>query len=126
MAEKSELRLISFRIPQDLLTRIDNIAGAKGDSRTQVIEELLRDSIEHEEQLVRAMTDPIVGPAILSALAKPEVMRALTSSLRQDLTDEQLQLFQRATESISAVVTSSTPAPKVTPRRRPPTKKGKR
>ena len=120
MASPASLRLISLRLPADLLTRVDQIAGAKGESRTASIERLIRDGIDDEENFVRMATDPVVGPAIFGAFAKPEVVRALMQALRQDLTDEQLDLFQRGVSTLDQQLHAKpAAATAATPRRRP-------
>lgn len=120
---KTDLRLISLRLPADLLGRVDALAGAKHETRSAMIEHLLRDAIDSEELLVRAMTDPIVAPAILGAMAQPEVLRAMTATMRQQLTDEQLQLFTKSMHALEQQTRTPAAAKAATPRRRPKQKK---
>lgn len=96
MVTTGNLRLISMRISDDLLKRVDALAGAQHITRSAAIESLLASAIEDTELSVRMMTDPVVGRAILGAIATPEVLRALTAAMRSELTDDQLQLFSRS------------------------------
>lgn len=122
----TDLRLISMRLREDLLRRVDALAAAQHLTRSAVIEQLLLKSIEEDEIGIQVLTDPIVGRALLGAIAKPEVLRAMTGVIRSELTDEQLHLFTRAMASLDSHL-AKRPAPlpgtPATPRRG---RKGKR
>lgn len=88
--------VVTLYLTIDLVKRIDRIASARDLSRSKYIEQALESSITDDEVTVQALTDPVIGPAFMSAFAKPEVLRAMSATLKQDLNDEQLSLFQRA------------------------------
>lgn len=96
--------LLTIYIDVDLVKRIDRLSSSEDVSRSKYVERVLADSIEQEELTVRTMTDPVVAPAMMKALASPEVMRAMLSMIRQDLTDEQLSLFQQTMHAASEQV----------------------
>jgi hypothetical protein len=118
----TDLRLISTRFPADLVRRIDALAAAQRQTRAAVMERLLLDSLDQAELSVRALTDPLIGPALAGALAKPGVLRALMATLREDLKPEQMQMFGNALQALEvagAKAAKLTTAHAVTPRQRP-------
>lgn len=91
--------IVSLYFDSDLVKRIDRLAASHDISRSKYIERVVAESIEDDEIAVRVMTDPVVAPAMLSALAKPEILRAMTGLLREQLSDEQLNLFSQVMHS---------------------------
>jgi metal-responsive CopG/Arc/MetJ family transcriptional regulator len=87
--------IVSLYFDTDLVKRIDRLAASQDVSRSKWIEAIVSERIDDEEMTVRVMTDPVVAPAMMSALAKPEILRAMTSIMREQLTDEQLSLFSQ-------------------------------
>jgi hypothetical protein len=112
-------------ITADLKERLEKLARFEELSVSRLVGKLLRDSVEQEELVVKAMSDPVLGPAMASAFARPEVLRALGSVLREDLSDDQLRLFSAVTHGVVAAAAANPPAVSGTP---PPArkKKGKR
>lgn len=90
---------IAVTVEPALLERIERLAKAKGQNRSRFIEELIRDQIDQEELTVKALTDPVIGPALAGMFARPDILRAMTAQLRQDMTDEQLKLFTGSIEA---------------------------
>ena len=88
-------------VERSVVERLDAVAAAQDLSRSKLIERLVIDGLQDMELEVRALTDPVVGPAIINAFARPEVLRAMANVLRQDLSDDQLQLFQQAMHATS-------------------------
>ena len=87
--------IVSLYFDADLVKRIDRLAASHDISRSKWIEAIVAERIDDEELSVRVMTDPVVAPAMMNALAKPEILRAMTGILREQLTDEQLSLFSQ-------------------------------
>ncbi len=96
--------IISITIEPELLKRLDDLADAQGVARSQLIEKLISEGIEGEEMAVRALTNPVVMQAMVGAFRDPTVLRAMAVAVGQELSTEQLQLFQRAMGAVSEVV----------------------
>jgi len=69
---------ITVTLDGDLLARVDQVAEARDDSRSAMIERMLSNQIEFEEGFVKKMENPIVrnlaklltsSPALLDAIA---------------------------------------------------------
>jgi hypothetical protein len=92
-----------------LAKRLTRLARAKDVSRSKLAEQLLADGVEHEETMVAAMTDPVVMPAIMKALAEPSVLASMMRAMRADLSDDQLQLFEKQIAAAQAVADPKPP-----------------
>jgi len=84
---------VTVTVDIPLMARIDKLAAAVGQSRAAWIEARVRDAIEDEETSVKALTDPVVGPALLNMFKDRDVLRGLARVLQDELHPEQLQLF---------------------------------
>ena len=93
--------IVSLYFDAELVKRIDRLAAADDTSRSRYIERLVTDGIEQEERTVRVLTDPVIAPTMMKALASPEILRAMAQLMRQDMTDDQLQLFTQTMAAAS-------------------------
>jgi len=84
---------VTVTVDIPLMARIDKLAAAVGQSRSAWIEARLRDAIEDEETSVKALTDPVVGPALLNMFKDRDVLRGLARVVQEELQPEQLRLF---------------------------------
>jgi hypothetical protein len=116
---QSDKRIISFLAPGHLVKRIDGIAAAQNASRSAVIERLLIDSLNEQEDWIRMATDPVVAPAIFGALSQPGVLRAMSAAMREQLSDDQLDLFSKAMHTMQLQMKKPG---KPSKRQKPPTK----
>ena len=114
--------IITITIPAELLTRLDDLADAKGVARSALIAELVQDGIDQAETTVKALTHPVLGPAMARAFSQPGVLRAMAAVIGQELEPEQLQLFKKAIGQMN----EPEPATSPTPRRRPAKSRTKR
>jgi hypothetical protein len=116
---------ITFAMSPDLLVRIDKLAKATGQSRSAWLEARIRDGLEQEEVGVQALTDPVVGPALLGIFRDGEVLRSMAKMFRDELSDSQLQLFA---DRVSKLAGTKRRASKASPATQfpPPGRKGKR
>ena len=87
---------LTIYLDLDTVQRLDKLAAAEDMSRSKLVSDLLLSGLEDRELTVKVMTDPVVAPAMMSALAKPEILRAMMNVMRESLSDEQLELFQRS------------------------------
>src|SRR5674476_229708 len=94
-------RFLAAAIDTDLVVRLDKVAAARGVSRSKYVEEIVRDALDEDEQVVRALNDPVLMPAMMGAFAKPEVLRAMAGVMRAEMSDQQLALFQQSMQAVS-------------------------
>lgn len=80
---------ISITVSEDVLSRIDVIAGARGESRSLAIDKVLREGVEAQEQFLRDMENPVVRGFARVLASSPGAMRFLTGQGRDELTDEE-------------------------------------
>lgn len=103
---------ITMSVDIALVARIDKLAAAVGQSRSAWIEALLREAIEDEETSVKALTDPVVGPALLNMFKDRDVLRGLARVMSEELRPDQLQLFaDRVSKLAGEKPRASKPAP---------------
>lgn len=85
--------IVTISLDAGLVARIDRLARAVGMSRSAWMQRQIEDCIDDEEMGVKALTDPVVGGALLSVFKDREVMRGLAKMMGEQLSDQQLQLF---------------------------------
>jgi formylmethanofuran dehydrogenase subunit E-like metal-binding protein len=101
----------TYNLPKSLTDRVTVLAKAQGMSESLVAERLLLDSLGQEETNVKLMTDPVVMPAMVKAMSEPAVMRAILDAIRDDLGDDQLQLFGHAMNAVAGIAAGVQVAP---------------
>jgi predicted transcriptional regulator len=77
-----------------LIRRLDRLARARKVNRSRIVEQLLNDGVERDELMVKMTTDPVLSRAMMQAVSRSEVMTQLLRSMREEMTDDQLQLFE--------------------------------
>ena len=101
---------VTIAIDGKLVHRVDRLAKARGISRSAMLCELVADVIGEEELFVKAANQPLLMQSLMRAFAQPGVLRQMAQVMGQDMSDEQLELFQRATSQLA-----SSMAPEVQP-----------
>lgn len=89
---KSKTKL-SITIDPQILRRVERIAKAAGQSRSAMIERLIRDGVDDAETAVQAFTDPLLLQAFAGAFGNRDVLKAMASAVHEEMTDSQLDLF---------------------------------
>lgn len=101
--------MISFRMLDEVVLRLDAVAAARNVTRSKLMEELLIGALDDEERTIGMMTNPVISQAILGAIAQPEVLRAMSESMRHQLSDEQLELFQKSMHGLEQQIAKHQP-----------------
>lgn len=91
---------ISITIEPKLVRRLDRLAKSSKLSRSELIEQLCRDGMEDQEMMVKAFTNPVLVEAFGKAFANRDVLRAMTSTMGDELEDDQLELFTATMEKL--------------------------
>jgi predicted transcriptional regulator len=84
---------VTLSMAPGLVERIDRLAKATGLSRSAWVQQQIANAIDDEEMAVKALTDPLVAPALLGVFKDRDVMRGLANLMGEQLSDQQLQLF---------------------------------
>jgi len=102
---------VSIAITPEMLARVDRMAVAQKRSRSELIETLIGDGIGEEELFVKVAHQPALVESLMRVFAEPGVLRQIASVMNEDMSDEQLQLFRQAMESLPGKMQSAKPAP---------------
>lgn len=76
---------VSVALDRDLLAKIDRIAAALNQSRSQTLHDLLADVIESAEQQAKLISNPTVMSAFQKALSAPGVLAAMGKAMGEEL-----------------------------------------
>lgn len=92
MSRKAKITM-TVSIDGSLVERIGRLAAATGQSRSSWVESQLRNLVDDEEIGVKALTDPVVGPALVGMFKDRDVLRGFAKLVTDQLSDKQLGLF---------------------------------
>ncbi len=92
MSENKEK--ISISIEADLLRRLDAVCEARGDSRSAVIERILRDEMPEEESFLQGMEDPMSRALIATLIRSPAVLKVIATVAGKAISDADLKRVQ--------------------------------
>ncbi len=95
---------VSVALSPDLVRRLDRVARASGDSRSQLITDLVEGGLDQAEAMIKVTADPVMMGAIGRVMADPGVLRNMINGLRSELSDEQLALFKSRLDAMTGVV----------------------
>lgn len=107
--------------PADLKRRLERVAKARSVTLSKLVISLLEEAIDHEEQMVKAVTNPVLMGAVMHAMSDPAVMSAMLRSMRQDLSDAELDLFRQQMDAVNILAGKGE-----TPATQQPKRKGKK
>jgi len=92
---------ISITVSDDVLGRIDAVAEARGETRSYLIDRMLRSGVEAQEELLRDMENPVVRGFARLLASSPGVVKGLAKIGGRELTDED---WERLAEKIPGLV----------------------
>ena len=81
---------ISFRIDEDVLKRVDEVAEFCGDSRSDVLTRIIRNGIDEEAEFQKKLRDPMFRK-IAGVLMKPAFAMTLAKLAGEELSSESLR-----------------------------------
>lgn len=81
---------VAITIDPDLLQRIDAVADLRGQSRSSVIERIIRNEIEAEEEFVEDMDSPVMQTILGVILNTPGVTETIARVVGNNMNKEQL------------------------------------
>ena len=65
---------VTVCVSRDVLRVVDELAAGSGQSRSRVVEDLLREGAVGEVQSLRALRDPVIGAALAGLFGKREFL----------------------------------------------------
>jgi predicted transcriptional regulator len=85
---------ITITLTPPIARRVDRLAKLGKLTRSECVEALLVDSLDQQEAVIQAATDPVLMNAIAKVMTEPGMMASMFSSLRSELSTDQLDLFK--------------------------------
>lgn len=86
---------VTISVSPDLLRRIDAVADARGENRSQMIERMLTTDIADEESFVTDMEDPIKRTVARAIVASPMLLSMIAGVVGEGLGEEDLARIRR-------------------------------
>ena len=77
---------VSVAIEKKLVDRLDKIAAITGESRSQVIDRMVKDQIESVEQFANLMANPEARAALVKQFANPAVLGPMLRAMGEEPT----------------------------------------
>jgi hypothetical protein len=90
---------VSVAIEKKLVERLDRIAAISGESRSQVIDRMVRDQIETAEQFANLMSNPEARKTLMRQFANPDVLGPMLRAMGEKLGPDTAQKMAEAMES---------------------------
>lgn len=106
VAHMAKTRVMSFSIDADLMPLIDAQAAAMGVSRSQYVNAALRDYLEQQAATVAAFSNPLIRDTFIQAMSQPGVLKSLASAMNEQLSSDQLQLFEQGMQAGAKIMSS--------------------
>jgi len=96
------MQRVSLSIDPKLWRRVERLAKASKRSRSDVVCGFIRDGLDDAEVFVKAMSNPVLVDAFSKVFASRDVVKSMASVVGEELSDEQLKLFERTMSKLSA------------------------
>jgi len=85
----------SINLDEGLIAQYDELAELRQESRSAVIERVLRNGLEDERRFLRVMGNPIAGRLIEKILASPKLAEMIGRVVQEQVSPEELAEAQR-------------------------------
>lgn len=89
---------VSVAIEKELVQRLDRIAGISNESRSQIIEKMIREAIESSEQLAALMANPKAREMLLRQALDPEMLQTFAKAMNEKIDPQTKQNMAEAME----------------------------
>jgi len=80
----------SINLEADLIAQYDELAEVRQESRSAVIERVLRNGLEDERRFLRVMGSPVTGQLIEKILTSPKLAEMIGRVVQEEVSPEQL------------------------------------
>jgi hypothetical protein len=92
---------VSVAIESELVERLDKIAAITHESRSQVMERMVRDQIMSAEQFANLMANPQARAELIKQFANPEVLGPILRAMGEKQPPKKMR--QRMVESVERI-----------------------
>lgn len=89
-------RPISISLEPDLIERVDRIAEARGETRTDVIERAILNALDGEEKLLHRLENPVFREVVTRLMAQPEVLDAIGAVVSERISLSEMERMRAA------------------------------
>lgn len=91
----------SVRLEEDLIKRLDAVAEARGESRSELIERVLDSSVASEERMIKDLDSPVMRMLLRAIMNNPSIVKAMAAVAGKKISDEGIEIGkQRANKAI--------------------------
>ena len=104
---KEAKEFVGFRLPGDLLNRVDAVAEDQGISRTEVLVRCIRLGIEDEERTNASMKNPLLAP-LMDFILQPSVARKIAVLVGEEYNPERFAALKRVKEKAKSSKSTKT------------------
>jgi metal-responsive CopG/Arc/MetJ family transcriptional regulator len=87
----SKKTAIAVTIAPELLARVDRVAESREESRSAVMERMLRNQIQEEETLVNQLANPALRETMAYIAESPKLLKALAFAMGEHLPKEEIE-----------------------------------
>ncbi|MCA9280714.1 MAG: ribbon-helix-helix protein, CopG family [Phycisphaeraceae bacterium] len=87
---------ITVTVDPETLARLDEVARLRKESRSSVLDRIVRNGLDAEEELLGSFENPALRELQARMMESPRVLRALAALAREEMSDEQLQKIAEA------------------------------
>lgn len=94
---------IAVSIDADLARRIDAIADARDENRSQVVQRIIQDGIAEEEKFVHGMENPILRGLLETMTSSPKLLRTIAKIVGEEMDEEILADMQEGMKKQAAL-----------------------
>lgn len=81
--------LLSVQMDQDLLDRVDLVAEAREENRSEVVRRVLINGLLDEERSAKLLMDPVIRATVLRVFESPKLVGVLAKVFGDELSPEQ-------------------------------------
>lgn len=85
----------SVRLEEDLIKRLDAVAEARGESRSELIERVLQNQVVDEEKLIKELDNPVMRLMIRTLMNNPAIVKTIAKMAGRKINDEGIEIGRR-------------------------------
>lgn len=89
-------RPISISLEPALIERVDRIAEARGETRTDVIERAILNALDGEEKFLERLENPVFREVVTRLMAQPEVLDAIGAVVSERISPTDMERMKAA------------------------------
>lgn len=95
-------RVFSIALDPEKIARLDDLADARGISRSRLIEQYIDEAMQEDETTVRVLSDPVLLRGFAQAFKDKGMIRRLLDVVSGEGADpDQLHLFQQSLQHVA-------------------------